>query len=139
MTARLLRMAGATGVWFAAFTISGYSSDGWTIWGMGLWWLTMVGVAAFVVRDVVLPVASRADLLAQLLACYIGGVLSRALLLGGVGQTPSVGATTTWVLMGAWLVAELQAMIGLVGVVLSLLIVLLLGVVELSKASTATS
>ena len=139
MTARLLRWAGAAGVWFVAFTVSGYFSDGWTLWGMGLWWFTMVGVAAFVVRDVVLPGASRAGLVAQLLACYIGGVLSRALLLTEVGQTPGAGATTIWLLLNAWPVMELRAMIGLGGVLLSLLTVLLLGLVKSSKASVATS
>jgi len=135
MSSRVARTLAASGVWFGAFTLSRFFLDGWTVSIRVGWWLILVGLAAVIIRDAILPGTARADISAQLIACYLGGVLARAFELLEIGPSPGSGATALWLLTGVWPLADVRAWSGLAGTALALCIVAFAAVAKARSAS----
>ncbi len=99
------------------------------------WWLILVGLAAVIIRDAILPGMARSDIAAQLVACYLGGVLARAFELLEMGSLPDSGVTAIWLLTGAWPFAGARAWSGLADTALALCIVAFAGATKARSAS----
>jgi len=120
-SSRLARTILAALIWAGFFFAASFSMDGWTRTIAFILWLAAIGVATLVVRDKVLVDVSRRDMIAQLVACYVGGVLYRGYALGLFNQVPD--GALLWVFTGVWPAASLAGWTQLANVGIPLIVV----------------